>query len=127
MRTGTWMAVILLALVLAVGAADAWITAGISQEYTAAAEAMLKAAKKQDWQDVLEQEETVLQSWQEKMEWLQMLVDHDALDDVTMALFSVRAAAETEDAAGAVMGCYQLREAAAHIHHRDAFSLGNLL
>ena len=127
MRTGTWIALLMLALVVACGVISMNVTADVSRTYTNAAEELMLLTQKQDWQRVADEAEAYRQSWEGKLDWLHMLVNHGDIDAVTEALRAVQAGAAAQDLPTALMGCHQLSEAAEHIYHRDAFTLGNIL
>ena len=61
------------------------------------------------------------------MPWLQILINHDDIDDVTLALERLQAAIVAQEQSGCFEACAELRENARHIYHRDAFTLGNVL
>lgn len=127
MRSAAWIAVIILAVVVGCGVWAADVTTGVSAEYVRVADELLALTQKQDWQRASQVLEARRQSWRDTEDRLQMLVNHEDTDAVTMALETIRAGIETADLPTCVLGCRQLREAADHIHHRDAFSWGNIL
>ena len=51
----------------------------------------------------------------------------DDTDDVTLALQHVLAGIGARDMSACLEACHTLRECAGHIHHRDAFTWGNVL
>lgn len=127
MRGAVILSVCLLALVAVLGVADLQVTAGVAEEYMAAADTLQDLCAQKNWQRTLEEVEVRCRTWAETEAWLQMLVNHEDTDAVAMALLTIRAGAEAQDAATALAGCHQLREAAEHIRHRDNFTLGNIL
>lgn len=127
MRTEAWVALLLLILVLVCGIVDVRITASITSEYTHAAEELMEMTQKEDWQHVADSAVTYRQSWEKRLVWLQMLVDHEAADALTDALHRIQAGADAKDLPTCLVGCHELREAAEHLSHRDAFTLGNIL
>ena len=58
---------------------------------------------------------------------LQILINHDDIDDVTLSLERLRAAIAVQDESACIQACAELRENAGHIYHRDALTLGNVL
>lgn len=127
MRSAVWLAVITLAVVIGCGVWAADVTSSVSAEYAQAADELLELTQKEDWQQASQVLEARRQSWRDTVDGLQMLVNHEDTDAVTMALETIRAGVETADVPTCALGCHQLREAADHIHHRDAFSWGNIL
>lgn len=127
MRTGLMVAAAVLAVVAVCGAATLHLTGDISQTYMQAAEELRGLCMQKDWPRAREKAEERSQSWKKTTSWLQMLINHEDTDDVAMALAAISAGIEAEDLAGCLVGCGQLREAAEHISHRDAFTWGNIL
>ena len=66
-------------------------------------------------------------AWEELLPGLQMQIDHEATDDVTLALEHIAAGLESQNLPLALLGCRNLRESASHLHHRDAFTWANRL
>ena len=66
-------------------------------------------------------------AWEELLPGLQMQIDHEATDDVTLALEHIAAGLESQNLPLALLGCRNLRESASHLHHRDAFTWANIL
>lgn len=58
---------------------------------------------------------------------LQMLINHEDTDAVTLSLLLLQAAIEAQDVPGCLAACAQMRENAQHLYHRDAFTLANVL
>ncbi|MGN0779471.1 MAG: DUF4363 family protein [Aristaeellaceae bacterium] len=127
MRTSLTLALILLAVVIAAGAADAMLTSRVSAQYIAAAEELLVLTEGEDWQRAQDAAEAYLQRWEGTERWLQIFINHDDTDDVTLALKHVLAGIRAKSVPECLEACYTLRECAAHISHRDAFTWGNVL
>lgn len=127
MRTGLVIAACVLAVVVVGGAVNLRITSQISQTYVNAAAELREMCMQKDWQAAQRTALAYCQSWERTEKWLQMLVDHADTDAVMLALLTIRAGAEAQDLPTCLAGCGQLAEAAGHICHRDAFTLGNIL
>ena len=127
MRTNLWVALTLLVVVIAFGV---WSTAtmnGLSNRYISASEELLVLTQDGQWQRADEVISAYQDSWSRANGWLQMLVVHDELDSVNLALRRIRAGIWARDKSLCYEGCAELREHAEHLYHRDAFTLGNLL
>ena len=127
MRTNLWVAIGLLVIVIAFGL---WSTAtmhGISVRYISASEELLALIEDGQWARAGEVVAAYRDSWDETGEWLQVLVVHDELDSVNLALKRIDAGIRARDESLCYEGCAELREHAGHLYHRDAFTLGNLL
>ncbi len=127
MRTGLAISLVLLALTLGAGWAEENENRLLSRKYESAAEELRIMADKGEWKRAEETIEAYLQSWQETVPWLQVLINHEDIDDVTLALVRLQAAILAEDETACFEACAELKENALHIHHRDAFTLGNVL
>ncbi len=127
MRTGLVISLILLALTIGVGCIEENENRNLSRRYESAAEEMRIMAEKKEWKRAEETVAAYIESWQETVPWLQVLINHEDIDDVTLALVRLQAAVRAEDEAACLEACAELKENALHIHHRDAFTLGNVL
>lgn len=127
MRSRLVISAVLLAVVLACGWGNIRLTKGISQRYIAAAEELKTMVQAEDWLRVEETAQAYHDTWRDTLNWLQMLINHADGDEVSYALESIQAGAQAQDTVTCLVACAQLREAAEHIYHRDAFTLGNIL
>lgn len=127
MRTSFVMAILLLAGIIAGGLWAERHTAGLADQYVSAAEEIRIMTEKNDWLRARETVSAYIDAWKDTTPWLQILINHDDIDDVTLALMRLQAAVAVRDASLCRELCAELREDAQHIHHRDAFSLGNVL
>ena len=80
-----------------------------------------------DWPRANETVADYIAFWEGTVPWLQILIDHEDIDDVTLALMRLQAAIEARETADCLTICAELKENARHIYHRDAFTLGNVL
>lgn len=127
MRTSLIISLVLLALTIGGGLLEEAETRILSERYVSAAEELHIMAEKADWPRAAETAAAYLASWQETVPWLQILINHDDIDDVTLALERLQAAIMAQEQSGCFEACAELRENARHIFHRDAFTLGNVL
>lgn len=127
MRTSLWIAVGLLIVVAAAGVLTSAQMREISDRYVAVAEELFVLAAQEDWNRSAETAASCLAGWRGLVPKLQMLINHDDTDAVTLALVRLQAAIAARDAAGALTACAELRENAQHLYHRDAFTWANVL
>lgn len=127
MHSRLTISVLLLAVVIGCGLANIGLTRDISHRYISAAEELRALVQVEDWQRVQETASAYHDAWRNTLDWLQMLINHADGDEVSYALESIQAGAEAQDAVTCLVACAQLREAAEHIYHRDAFTLANIL
>ena len=127
MRTNLMIVLLLLVLTIAGGTMAQMQTGALSDRYVSAAEELRVMAEKSDWQRAMETVSAYRTDWAETTPWLQILINHDDIDDVTLALTRLQAAIAAHEQPACYEICAELRENANHIHHRDAFTLGNVL
>ncbi len=127
MRTSLIISLVLLVLVLGSGMLEEKKTEILSGRYVSAAEELRIMAEKSDWGRAQETVDAYMSDWEDTASWLQLLINHEDIDDVTLALVHLEAAIAAKEQAGCFEACAELKENARHIHHRDAFTLGNVL
>ena len=127
MRTNLVIALLLLALTIAGGILAQMQTDMLSERYVSAAEELRILTAKAEWSRAEEVVSAYREDWQRTVSWLQMLINHDDIDDVTLALDRLQAAISARAQGSCFEICAELRENARHIYHRDAFTAGNVL
>lgn len=127
MRTSLIISLALLIVVIGGGMLEEMETEMLSARYVSAAEELRVMAEKSDWGKAQETVTAYMSDWEDTASWLQLLINHEDIDDVTLALVYLNAAIAAEEQAGCFEACAELKENARHIHHRDAFTLGNVL
>ena len=127
MRTSLIISLALLIVVIGGGMLEEMETEILSTRYVSAAEELRVMAEKSDWGKAQETVTAYMRDWEDTASWLQLLINHEDIDDVTLALVRLNAAIAAEEQAGCFEACAELKENARHIHHRDAFTLGNVL
>lgn len=127
MRTSLVISLVLLALAIGGGCLEQGETRALSQRYISAAEELRVLTGTADWPRAQETVAAYIASWEETVPWLQILIDHEEIDDVTLALVRLQAAIAARETADCLAACAELKENARHIYHRDAFTLGNVL
>lgn len=127
MRTSLIISLVLLIVVIAGGMLEEMETEVLCSRYTSAAEELRVMAEKSDWRRAQETVAAYTSDWEKTASWLQLLINHEDIDDVTLALVYLEAAIAAKEQAACFEACAELKENARHIHHRDAFTLGNVL
>lgn len=127
MRTSLIISLVLLALVIGGGCLEEKQTERLSRRYVSAAKELRIMAEKADWFRARETVSAYKTDWENTTPWLQVLINHDDIDDVTLSLTRLEAAIEAREQGQCYEICAELEENARHIHHRDDFSLGNVL
>lgn len=127
MRTSVVIALVVLAVVIVGGVLTESAMQRVADRYVSAAEELRALVTAGAWTQAGEAAKAYAADWEDRVPALQMLINHDDTDDVTMALALLRSAIEAQDIPGCLEACAQLRENALHLHHRDAFTLANVL
>ena len=127
MRTEMWIAIGLLLVTIAAGVWSSREAKRLSDRYVSAAEELRIMTASEQWPRARETAQAYLAAWTKTVPWLQVLINHEDIDDVTLALERLLAGVEAQDRSACFETCAELRENALHIYHRDAFTLGNVL
>ncbi|MBQ4553371.1 MAG: DUF4363 family protein [Clostridia bacterium] len=80
-----------------------------------------------DWGSALNRTQSIHEAWQQKSRIVQLWINHTDIDDVTAGLIDLRSALLSQDFSAALSACGQCVENFGHLHHRDAFTLRNIL
>jgi len=99
----------------------------LSRRYVSAAEELHTLSEMQDWPRAADVIAAYIDDWQRTVPWLQILINHEDIDDVTIALVKLQSAIRAQEQSACFEACAELKENARHIYHRDAFTLGNVL
>ena len=127
MRSRLFISIALLLLVVAGGMLNARVARGISDRYVSAAEELLVLTESGQCQRAADKAGAYHASWEKTLSWLQILINHEDGDSLSRALLMVESGIRTRDVSLCVQGCGEMKEAAQHLYHRDALTLGNVL
>lgn len=127
MRSRLFISIALLLAVVAGGMLNARVARGISDRYVSAAEELLVLTESGQWQRAADTAGAYHASWEKTLSWLQILINHEDGDSLSRALLMVESGIRTRDVSLCVQGCGEMKEAAQHLYHRDALTLGNVL
>ena len=127
MRSSLILAVVLTALTIAAGCWTGHTAQTLSEKYISAAEELLIFTRQAEWSRAQEAIAAYHADWRRIVPWLQILINHEDIDDVTLSLTRLQTAVARQDAAECAYACAELLENARHIYHRDALTLGNIL
>lgn len=127
MRTSLWIAVGLLAAVLLAGTLTSGQMRAVSERYVAAAEELYILSVQGEWQRAAETASAYLADWRSLVPLLQMFINHEDTDSMTLSLVTLQAGIAARDIPGCLTACAELRENAQHLYHRDAFTWANVL
>lgn len=127
MRTSLCIALVLLAVTVGSGLLTAQEIGRVSERYVSASEELRSMAEHEEWTRAAQTVQAYLDTWRETLPFLQMLINHEDTDSVTLALVTLQAGIRAEDQAACYVACAELRENARHLYHRDGFTLANVL
>lgn len=127
MRTSLTISLILLMLTIGAGLLEEKETLRLSEQYVSAARELRIMMEAADWTRAADTIGAYRDKWEREVSWLQVLINHEDIDDVTLALERLHALIDAQEKGAAYEVCAELEENARHIHHRDAFTLGNVL
>lgn len=127
MRTGLTISLVLLVVTIILGGCAEQKTSLLADRYSSAAEELRMLTQMCDWDRANMVAAAYIEDWEHTTPWLQVIINHEDIDDVTLALKRLETAIEARDASSCLVICAELKENARHIHHRDAFTLGNVL
>ena len=121
------LTLILLAVTLLVGIACEYGSLRIARTFQNDLLSVALALTEEDWDNALMRTESIRSEWQKQNRIVQLWVNHKDIDDVTAGLIDLRAALLSQDFPAALSACGQCVENFGHLHHRDAFTLRNIL
>lgn len=127
MKTSLWLSIALLAVLLLGGVLMEKTTLEVSRQYVSAAEELKSLVTQQQWCRAEETAQAYGERWESTKSWMQMLIDHEDTDAVSIALERILECLRNRDTASCLIFCADLKESAQHVHHRSAFTLANVL
>ena len=80
-----------------------------------------------NWQDALQRTLEISEQWEKQCGIVQLWINHGDTDQVTQGLLQLRAAILYQDELEALEAFDACMENFGHLHHRDAFTLKNIL
>ena len=127
MRTSLVISLVLLVLTIGGGLLEEKQTEVLCGRYVSAAKELRIMAEKEEWPRAEATISAYKEAWEDTTSWLQILINHDDIDDVTLSLTRLEAAIAAKEQGQCYEICAELEENARHIHHRDDFTMGNVL
>ncbi len=99
----------------------------IANEYQSDMLSVALHLSEKDWESALRRTENIHMDWQKTCRVVQLWINHADIDHVTEALICLRAAIIAQDFSSSLTAYGQCLENFGHLHHRDAFTLRNIL
>ncbi len=127
MKRSLIVAVVILILVAAVGGGCEYYTHRLVHACQATLTRAAGDVAVGRWQDALEGAEQLSLRWEGACAWIQLWVNHADTDAVSHALRGLLASLNQRDRLSSMLYYGECVENFAHLHHRDAFTLKNIL
>lgn len=127
MRTSLCIALAVLLVTVGCGLFTGHEIRQISHRYVSASQEVLSMTEHREWQRAADTVGAYLEDWRALLPRLQMIINHEDTDSVSLSLVQLEAAIRVQDASACCIACAELRENAEHLYHRDAFTLANVL
>lgn len=127
MKRSLIVSLVILLLVAAVGGGCEMYTHRMVTDYQTALTEAAGDMANQRWQAAAGQVERLSLQWERACPWVQLWVNHADTDAVSHAFRGLLASLRQQDPLSSML-CYgECVENLAHLHHRDAFTLKNIL
>ena len=127
MRTGLVVSVVILVLVAVLGFFSQQFIATLGEKYQGAARELLALQEAGDWGRLMETASAYRDAWTQTAPRVRMLIHHEDVDAIALALSEIQASALTRSAPDCAIGCCHLEAAAERMMAHDQMCLDNLL
>lgn len=105
--------------ILALGTGVLLYTRSVSDALQEPIEQLETLARSSLYEDMTPQLDALDALWAQKRSVLQLFIDHEAIDNVSLELLALRAAVQSRSMPDALLAAARLREHAQHLLHRD--------
>lgn len=127
MRRSLILLLVVTVLVLGLGVLCEWGNQRVSQKYQDAMLQVGVALGDGRWEQAETMTMAISSAWARESGWVQLWVNHADTDNVTQALRGLMSAISLQDEMNALLYYSDCLENFGHLHHRDAFTLKNIL
>ena len=127
MRAMIWVVAVTAALVALIGGFCGAYSSNTSQALRSRVMEMNAVVLSGNAEAAMAQALRLEEAWQEKSALLCLWVNHQDIDDVSVGIQQLKVSIEVGETHDALRYLAELDEALAHIYHRDAFKLRNIL
>lgn len=127
MKRSLIVSIVILVLVAAVGGGCELITHRLVRGYQEALTAIAGRLAVDRWQEAAARTERLSKQWEQASAWVQLWVNHADTDAVSHALRGLLASIRQQDSLSSMLYYGECVENFTHLHHRDAFTLKNIL
>ncbi len=127
MKRSLIVSVVILVLVAAVGGGCELYTHRLVRSYQEALTAIAGRLAQGQWEEASARTERLSLRWEQACAWVQLWINHADTDAVSHALRGLQASLNQRDLLSSMLYYGESVENFAHLHHRDAFTLKNIL
>lgn len=127
MRRKIIAAIAALAVLGALCAGERWLVTGVCGDALAQTQIILDHIRAGETGEARAVAAALDADWDRRGAWLELVVDHKAVDDVRFALSRLIAAAESGDGGSAIIYAGELEGGVEHVIERQALSAANVL
>ena len=127
MRTGLVVSVVILVLVAVLGFFSQQFITTLGERYQGAARELLALQEAGDWGRLQEAAAGYREAWTQTAPLVRMLIHHEDVDAIALALLEIQASALTRSAPDCALACCHLEAAAERMMAHDRMCLDNLL
>ena len=127
MKRSVILICVLLSAILALGGYVERSTHDAARRYQQALHQVGEAFEAARWEEALRMLSEISASWQKEREGIQLWVNHADTDAVTRALTGLKSSLQSRDLLSSRLYLGECLENFNHLHHRDAFTLKNIL
>lgn len=127
MRRCVIVIAVILALVVCAGGLCEGYNSALVRRYRQVLLPISAAIQQENWQEAARQTAALAQQWDREAGWVQLWIHHAETDAVSHALNGLSASLAARDTLSSWLYYGECIENFAHLHHRDAFTLKNIL
>lgn len=127
MRAMIWVAAVTAALMALIGGFCGAYSSDTSRELREQVTQMTAVVRSGDGEAAMAEALRLEDAWREKSAMLSLWVNHQDIDDVSVGIQQLKVSVEEGETYFALRYLAELDEALAHLYHRDAFMLRNIL
>lgn len=119
--------IVVTALILALGLFGEYSGDRLAKAFVADMLPIEGLIAEENWPDALTALGDIQEEWERRNALIQMWTNHGDIDHISLGLKSLRAALLTQGKTEAMTSYFELVENFGHLHHRDAFTIKNIL
>ena len=127
MRTGLWIALVLLSAILVAGVAAENRISAVAAQYIGAAEELSILTEDGAWDRAQAALEAYQERWEQEEKTLKLMAKHTLLDEIAMAMDRLGIAVNQQDESLCALSCEEIKRNAVLLRDKETLSWSNLL